>query len=571
MSSSADPRTAVAGPSARREPTSAHLPGPPDAAADGTPSAEDGPRGRTSVLVGAAAAVVAAAGSWVPALWSDEVATSSAASRDLGDLGRLVGEIDAVHAAYYLLLHVWTSVAGTSPLSLRLPSAVAIGVAAAGVHVLARRLAGPRTALVAAAAFALLPRTTWAGVEARPFALAIAVAVWLTVLLHVAVGPDGGVRDDGRRVRRGALVGYGALLAVGIAVNLYVVLVAVAHGVTLLAQRRTRGIIGAFLLAAGTGAAAAAPMVLVALGQQGQLGTPEPGLLRLARNVVVNQWFLGETPTPTTADGSLADALSPGGAWKVAALLLAAACWLLVATVVVRAARARSAGTGGAGSPDRDPRSGAVRAVVTWALPWLLVPTVLVVAGSAVSPSLYNARYLGVSAPALALLLAVALRGMPTRRAVAVGALLVLLTAPVYASQRTETAKSGSDWLAVLDRLEGRTQEGDGVYFGPRDPFVDGVVTRSLRVVRLGYPEPFEGLVDVTLLETPAEGETLFGTSEPLAEAVDRLDDVDTLWVLRRQADPAGAEAEDRLLEEAGFRVVEEWDGPQTEVLQLSR
>lgn len=586
MSASADPGTAT--PPASSDPGTAAADGP-EAEAPGRSSAgalpangsgddldaahpaRPGGGARTTAAVGVVATAVAAAGSWTPSLWSDEVATVSASSRSLADLWRLAGEIDAVHTTYYLLMHAWVSVAGTSPLSLRLPSALAVGLAAAGVHVLARRLAGPGTGLLAAAVFVLLPRITWAGAEARPFAFSIAAAVWLTVLLHVAVdartNPADGPTERGRGRGVGALVAYAVLLAVGIAINLYVVLVAAAHGVTLLARTRTRsarGAVGPFVLAAAGGVALVSPLVLVALGQGGQLGTADLGVVRLAQNVAVNQWFLGETPTPTTAEGSLADALTPGGAWKPAAVLLAAACWLLVAFVVLRTLRA-ARGTAQPG----DARTRAE--LVAWALPWLVVPTVLVVAGGVVSPSLYNARYLGFCAPAVALLVAAALRELEQRRAVAVGAVLVLLAAPVYASQRTESAKSGSDWLAVVDHLEDRTEPGDGVYFGPRDPFVDGVVKRSLRAVSLGYPEPFEGLVDVSLLEPPAEGGTLFGTSEPLAEATDRLEDVETLWVLRRQDRPADAATEDRLLEEAGFRVVDEWDGPQTEVLELTR
>lgn len=520
---------------------------------------------RTTLLVGVLAALVSAAGSWSPALWSDEVATVSAASRSLPDLVRLAGEIDAVHTAYYLIMHAWVQVAGTSTVALRLPSAIAVGLAAAGVHVLARRLGGPApaaTALVAAAVFALLPRVTWAGVEARPFAMSIAAATWLTVLLHVALadppGPPGAARPARHRTRRLALAGYAVLLAVGVAINLYVALVAAAHGVTLLARRRTRGALVPFLVAAAAGVALVSPLLAVALGQGGQLGTQDLGLVRLAQNVGVNQWFLGETPTPTTADGSLEGALTPEGLWKPAALLLAGACWVLVAGVVVRALRR--------GAPT-DARAD----LLAWTLPWLVLPTVAVVAGSVVSPSLYNARYFGVCAPALALLLAAALRDLRPRRAVAVGAVLVLLAAPVVVSQRTASAKSGSDWLAVVGQLDGRTAPGDGVYFGPRDPFDDGVVKRSLRALSLGYPEPFEGLVDVTLLDPPAEGRTLFGTSVPLATSLDRLEDLDTLWVLRRQDRPAEAAAEDALLAEAGFRVVDVWDGPQTQVLELRR
>ena len=38
--------------------------------------------------------------------------------------------------------------------------------------------------------YAILPRTTWAGIEARPYALSMMAAVWLTVLLVHAARRD---------------------------------------------------------------------------------------------------------------------------------------------------------------------------------------------------------------------------------------------------------------------------------------------------------------------------------------------------------------------------------------------
>jgi mannosyltransferase len=56
-----------------------------------------------------------------------------------------------------------------------------------GVVVLAKMLAERPTALAAGAFFALLPRTTWAAIEARSIALSALAAVWLTVVLVAAV------------------------------------------------------------------------------------------------------------------------------------------------------------------------------------------------------------------------------------------------------------------------------------------------------------------------------------------------------------------------------------------------
>ena len=497
-----------------------------------------------SVLVGLLTAAIASIGSWGVSLWSDEAATISAASRGLDDLWRMLGNIDAVHGTYYAVMTFWTEMFGTSAFSLRLPSAIAVGVAASGVHVLARRL-DARSALLAAALFAVLPRVTWAGIEARPFAFSIAIAVWLTVVLHRAA----------TRGPRRLFAVYAVLLALGTAINLYVALMAAAHGLTLLARPHLRRSFPAFVAASVTAFLLVTPVLLLALGQGGQLGRRERGLVAMVRNVVVNQWFLGETPTPTTASAA-ALAAPDGMAWKVAAVVLALVSWALVA-------RALAAG-------HRD-RPGVRADLLAWTLPWLVVPTVLVLIASLASPTFYNARYLGLSAPAVALLVASGVGSLPRRWGTAAAVVVALLVAPVYQSQRTLSAKSGADWAAVANLLEDRTDPGDAVYFGPRDDPREGRVLRSLRTLSIAYPEPFDGLRDVTLVANPAQGANLFGTSATLDASLDRLDGIDTLWVLRRQDRPDDAVAEDALLLDAGFTVVEEWDYPQTEVLELTR
>ena len=75
--------------------------------------------------------------------WGDEADTVSAVSRSLPQLARLLGHIDAVHGLYYLVLWPVARVGGTSELVTRLPSAVAMAAAAAGVTAIGRRLVSP--------------------------------------------------------------------------------------------------------------------------------------------------------------------------------------------------------------------------------------------------------------------------------------------------------------------------------------------------------------------------------------------------------------------------------------------
>ncbi|AUG77698.1 hypothetical protein CFP65_2885 [Kitasatospora sp. MMS16-BH015] len=121
-------------------------------------------------------------GSWRPELWRDELATWTAAGRSTGELFDLLGHVDAVSGAYYLLMHFWIGAFGDSPTVLRLPSALAMTGAAVFVVLAGRKLFGPRTALVAGLLFAVVPSISRYAQEARSYAfvlLAVSAATWL--------------------------------------------------------------------------------------------------------------------------------------------------------------------------------------------------------------------------------------------------------------------------------------------------------------------------------------------------------------------------------------------------------
>ena len=179
------------------------------------------------------AVLLSAAGAARPSLWFDEAATISAGSRSVPELWRLLGNIDAVHGLYYLLMHGWLAVFPATEFWIRLPSCLAVGAAAAGVVVLGRQFTSRTVAVSAGIVFAILPRITWAGIEARPYALSTACAVWLTVLVVVAA----------RRDRPMWWIAYLVGLVVSTVVNIFAVLIVLPHvvAVTLAAgQRLTR-------------------------------------------------------------------------------------------------------------------------------------------------------------------------------------------------------------------------------------------------------------------------------------------------------------------------------------------
>ncbi|MBC7594696.1 MAG: glycosyltransferase family 39 protein [Kineosporiaceae bacterium] len=505
---------------------------------------------RTAWVIGLIASAVGFAWSWVPSLWTDEVATLTAASMPWADLWSLLHHIDAVHGLYYAFAHVWLDAFGASAIALRLPSALAIGAAASGVYLLGRELAGHRTGLWAAVVLTALPRSTWAAVEGRSYALTILVGVWATyVLIRMLRHPS----------RAGWAV-YCVAIVIGTVLNIYVVLLIPAHGVALILTRGRRDrFLRRWSVVAGVSGASTLPFLVYAAGQAGQLGEPTGGLFSTARQVIVNQYFLGQTPTLTT--GRAVDAQLPllAETWRPASIVLAVLSIALIATSAWLAGRKAGWRLG----------SDTARPWV-WGLSLTVVPTVLVVAYAlAISPSFYSPRYLAFTVVGLALLLGAALRTMGPRSVVMVVVLLGLLATPVYVSQRSAFAKSATDWSAASDYTEHRAKPGDGVYFTPRYDTGSIIVKRTSRSVAVAYPEAFSGLKDLTVVSTPERNHDLTGTSRRLEDSTAELERVTRVWVVARS--DYDLTSDERTLERAGFAQASTWTGPLTTVIEFAR
>jgi mannosyltransferase len=511
-------------------------------------------RGPGVVLV---AFAVSFAGAWNVSLWKDEADTLSAADRTVAQIWQLAQNLDAVHAAYYVAMHGWISLFGRSDVAVRLPSALAVALTALGVLVLADRLGLRRAAVPAALLCAVLPRLTWAGIEARPFAFTALGAVWATVLVLSAVRRGGVLRWSA----------YALVAGASVAVNLFSVLVVVAHGVSLVVLRpRDRATWWGWTAASAGGVLLASPLVLRALGQSGQLGDDPIGPGAIPRNVAVNQWFLGSTPSPVSGGAEPARAAwDVGGAWAVGAVLLAAVVWGLIAVAVVSGLRRVPAD---GDRPDE-------RLALAWLLPWLLVPTAVVVGYTLVGGGVYNPRYLTMSAPAVALLAATGLRRLhPARLQLAVAVLVVLLALPVWVSQRQVLGKSSSDWVLAAAHVQERSEPGQWVYFAPRTPPPPGAtISPTTRYLATAYPDAFAGLEDLTLRVPGRLDGTLNGRSAPLDEGLAAAGArVGDLWAVWRTDYPADALAAERaLIEDTGLRAVDRWLGPSTLVVEFSR
>lgn len=515
--------------------------------APGTPS---GPF--VAVLVGLIAALVGFVNAWHVSMWVDEAYTVSVATRSLGDVWRMVHNIDIVHSLYNTAMHPWLALAGVSDVTVRLPSAVGVGLAAAGVYCLGRRLfTGGRAAVIAALVFAILPRTTWMAIEGRSYAITAAVAVWSTVLLVALV----------RRPTVARGVGYALAVGIGTSLNIFLILLPGAHGLALLWDRRTRftRTFWLFVVAGSGGLLLGLPVLLTAMGQAAQIGAARWGPLGYVRNALVNQWFLGDTPTISVSGGKELTEAPGSQLWQYAAVMLAALCWLLVAWALWSA---------------RDRRGSPVPSALPLLAAWVVVPTAVMIADAVLNTPVYNPRYLSFCTPAVALLVAAGLTNLSFWPRILASVLIVALLVPIYVSQRTAYAKSGADWQSIAAFVSDRKGPDQAVYFAPRvEPIPDDAeaATTTARIAAVLYPHAFAGIRDLTEVASPAESADLLGRSRSLADSMEGLADVRTVFVIRRNDYPDDEVArENRLLVDAGFKEVDGWTGPLDTVLRYT-
>ncbi|WP_336051118.1 glycosyltransferase family 39 protein [Streptomyces sp. CA2R101] len=200
-------------------------------------------------------------------VWRDEAATWQVALRTAGEIWHMLGQVDVVHGLYYLLMHGLFEVFGPGTTTLRLPSVLAMAVAAACVTVTGRRLAGTWAALGGGLAFGLLPAVQFHLQEGRPFALVTAGAALSTLLLVTVLAGCGGA------MRWAA---YGATVLVCGLLNWLSLLVLPAHLATLVWAGAGRGIRRRWAAASATAIAGVLPLILFSRGQSDQVSWIPP-------------------------------------------------------------------------------------------------------------------------------------------------------------------------------------------------------------------------------------------------------------------------------------------------------
>ncbi len=416
--------------------------------------------------------------------WRDEAATLDAEARPIPALLRMLTQVDAVHGAYYLLLWPVVHVFGGGEFAVRLPSALAMAAAAYGIGVLGARLHSRPAGVYSGLTFALLPQVSRYGQEARSYALVVAIAVLASCLLVRALAEP----------RRRRWTRYGCAIAMLGLLNLFALLLLLAHAVFVLYQDRPN--LRAWLSTVALACLPALPVIALALRQRDQLSwVAKPG---------------------TDAAGDLAS-------WLAGSVVSVGLAGVLIGLFLGRRFRQH---------------------MLAWlAVPWLLLPPIVLLLGSELKP-VYVPRYLACCLPAPALLVGAGLASITLApRALGV-VLLATLGLPTQSAIR-QAGGHGDDIRDAAAIVRGLALPGDGVLFNcPSCHYPD-----MPREFAFADPQTFAPLVDVTMAESPAASNTLHGTD--LSHA--RLVGVSRVWVI----DVDGA-AEPTALRGSGLHLVAE-------------
>lgn len=475
-----------------------------------------------AVAVALLTTTLCAAGAARPSLWFDEAATISAATRPVPELWQMVQNIDAVHGLYYLLMHGWYVVFPATEFASRLSSAIAAGIAAAGVVVLGKLISSRTVAVTAGLVFAVLPRVTWAGMETRSYALSMAAAVWLTVFCVRAA----------RRGRPWWWLIYGVLLVAAAVLNVFLILIVPAHAVAVLAYaRRPRSLL--YWSAATTAAVLAIiPFLLFTQTQLFQVQWISPLGSATVTGIAHEQYF----------DQSVAAAVVAG-----VILVAAMVCGPLF----------------GAGRPGR---------LIALTLTWMVAPTLALLVYSVVRHPVYYPRYLSFTVPAFALLLGMCIVAVGRSKA-GIAALLVVLAAagvPTYLFQRGPYAKAYMDYSAVADVIDRHAAPGDCLILDNSTTWAPGPI-RPLTAAR---PAVYQKLRDYGRGLTAVQRNRLWDAHIAVWAWADKMPGCPAIWTVTErdptmpdhQRGPAlppgqrlGRAMAYQVPSRFGFHVVERW------------
>ncbi|WP_207842957.1 glycosyltransferase family 39 protein [Williamsia soli] len=479
-----------------------------------------------TISIAVLALVVSIVGSANPSFWYDEAATISASTRPLPELFDLVSSTDSAHTFYYLLMHGWFDIFPYTELSARIPSSLAVGAAAAGVVTLGRLLSTRSVALSAGVIFAVLPRITSAGIEARPYALATLASVWVTVILVVAA----------RRTSRWLWALYAVVVVFAVLINIHLLMLVGVHLCTLVMLGAPRLVLRSWAISTTAAIVVLAPYLVFMRAQSGQLSWIDPLDRRTFGNVLLTQYF---------------DFSVLFGVLAYVVVAVAAFLYLRRREVVSFDGQAETA----------------VISVV-----WMLVPTVGLLVYSIVSQPIYVDRYLSFTAPAAALLVGVSVVTVARKPAPIAALLLVFAVAavPNWITQRGDYAKFKMDYSQVADTIAAQSSPGDCLLLDDNVSWEPG----PIRPLLSARPDAYDQLVDVGLGKPGRDQGKLWDDNIAPHLIRDKINACSVIWTIAER-DPAlgdrdvgpqiapgipfGKTYAYRVPARLGFHIVERW------------
>jgi mannosyltransferase len=456
-----------------------------------------------------------------PSFSKDETATLAAVHRSFPQLIRMLGNVDVVHGAYYVLIWVVVRLTGgSSELIVRLPSVLAMAAAAYVITLLGRRLVSGWAGLAAGLTFAILPSVSSYAQDAREGALLAALAATASYCLVRAV-------DAGRPAsRRGWLGGYGVTLALLGFGNLFALLLVLAHAVTLLVReddpraapsggkppRLGQGLWLGWLIAVAAVVVVVSPVAVVGYSQLHQIHWIQPPGLK---DVLTVQRLIGRTSLVL----SIVVVVAAGVVYRVARGRPLSGCW-----------------------PGR---------LVALCLPWLILPPVILLTASQAHP-VYTFRYIVFCLPAVALLAGPALVALGRYAGTAALVALLVIGLPTQSFQRSAVGHGIN--IRRVDRIVARNYlPGDALLnVSSRSGPQKGTGEHTLEAA---YPYGLARLHDISMGLSPAQSGTLGGTYPPTQVIRQRAVTAHRIWVVEWTSPRPVV-----LLDGLGFRLVHRWD-----------
>ena len=455
-----------------------------------------------------AAAIMAVLGVWGlgrrGAMGNDEIVTRYASTLSLGQLAHLLDHTDIYHGFYYVVMHPWVALFGTTPSAIRAPSVIAMTVAVGLMVYIARRLSGSAwTGLFAGLIMALTPEISFYAQTAREYAAIVAVVLCATLALVRAIEAEMAGAPAGR-IRTRWLV-YAPLITLCGYLNELTLVVLAAHMVTLLLARPGRRAFTHWALAGAVGAFLVLPVVAISIHQDS------------AANWITR---------PTVHDlGILFHDYFGSISW-VAALLLACA----VAAVL----------------PDGHPawwrRPGI--SLPSVAAPLLVLPAGVLILESLAGHPLYVDRYVLYGETGAAMLAGAGVyrigrwlaawlsraAGSPVDWRVIVAATGAIVCLSVFIFQLGPQHRARTPLTRQFDYgdpafyVGAHAQPGDGVLF----------FNSFFRKARLGYPQDFKDTTDFAMSVSPLKSGTLNGFDKPFSVVGPLMLTYQRIWVVGR-------------------------------------